>query len=81
MCDLCAIHTDAGILCESCAKIRENEHFVAAQAERSNPQTGQLLAEAANTLKPELSKTGQPRRNPVKLFINAVGSIAVYAGL
>lgn len=81
MCDQCANHTEAGILCEACVKIRENEHFVAAQAERSNPQTGQLLAEAANTLKPELSKTGQPRRNPVKLFIIAVGSIAVYAGL
>ena len=81
MCDLCANHTEAGILCESCVKIRENEHFVAAQAERSNLQTGQLLAEAANTLKPELSKTGKPRRNPVKLFIIAIGSIAVYAGL
>lgn len=81
MCDLCANHTEAGILCESCVKIRENEHFVAAQAQRANPPTGQLLAEAANTLKPERSKTGQSRINPVKLLIIAIGSIVVYAGL
>ena len=81
MCYLCANHTEAGILCESCVKIRENEHFVAAQAQRANPQTGQLRTEAAKTLGPELSKAGQSRTNPVKLLIIAVGSIVVYAGL
>lgn len=81
MCDLCANHTEAGILCESCVKIRENEQFVAAQAGRSNLQTGQLPKEAAKTLSPEPSKAGQPSRNPVKLFIIAIGSIVVFAGL
>ena len=81
VCDLCANDTEVGILCEACVKIRENEHLVAAQAERSNPQTGQAPTKAPNTLEPELSKTGQPRRNPVKLFFIAIGSIAVYAGL